>query len=262
MSIKRKTLSAKRIQRGTVGNFFVFGVLALLLVVGITAVGGLPPQSYPNEGQIVNIITPTRGADYNNLQLKTFGYVTLAPPHSSSICSSSANSEKEILIGYLPGLGQSVSSTGQIKVWVNDESPPFISPGEQVDKATGQITKAGNRAVKAEDGYLYEPALYIAPQTVEAGSSPFFPNLVKGDYNNSPPLIGHLSKSVPIEQPPPGSKPIGGPNPNGPEANIYKSEFIWNVSSIGLTTGTYQAEFLIHDGDHDRGIGCVSLVIQ
>ena len=24
----------------------------------------------------------------------------------------------------------------------------------------------------------------------------------------------------------------------------------------------YEAEFLIHDGDHDRGVGCVSIVIQ
>jgi len=76
---KHRKLSKKKLQRGTLGNFFVFGILALLMILGITAVGGLPSQKAPIIGKIVIIITPTPGYTYDNLQMKSFGYVTTAP---------------------------------------------------------------------------------------------------------------------------------------------------------------------------------------
>ena len=262
MPIKRKRgkTTAKKIQRGTVGNFFVFGVVALLLVLGITAVGGLPPQSYPNTGQVVNIITPTQGPNYNNLQLKTFGYAsTVTIP---ALCKSKAvNNEPEILVGYQPAPGQAVSASGQIKVWVNDEGAPFIAPGENVNLTTGQVISPGNRAAKASDGYLYEPALYIAPYTAESGGNAHFPDFIKGQFNNNPPN-DKVVNGAPYDTIPPGSNPPGGPNPNGNRPNQYTAEYIWNVANLGLTTGTYEAEFLIHDGDRDRGVGCVTIQIQ
>ncbi len=77
---KRKQIT-KKLQRGTVGNFFVFGVLALLIILGITAVGGLPSSSAPVSGTVVKIITPTPDTSHNDktLQLETFGFTTLAP---------------------------------------------------------------------------------------------------------------------------------------------------------------------------------------
>jgi hypothetical protein len=266
---RSKRISGKKFQRGTVGNFFVFGVLALLMVLGITAVGGLPSQMAPTSGQVVDVVTPTPGQNYSNLQLKTFGYVTIAPtptPPAGSLCTNRAvNTEPIILSAYYPGPGQTVGNTGQIKVWVNDERPPFVAPGEQIDMSTGAVTTPGDRAAKAPDGYLDEPSLYISPATAESGGAPHFPDFIKGTFNNSPSQSffsnGNIVKGPPYDPLPAGST-VGGPNPNGFAPNMYVAEYIWNVANLGLTTGTYQAEFVIHDGDIDRGVGCVSITIQ
>jgi hypothetical protein len=161
------------------------------------------------------------------------------------------NNEPEILAGYSPSNGQSVGAGGQIKVWVNDEAAPIIAPNEQIDPSTGVITAAGDRTAKAPDGYLWEPAVYIAPQSAENGGMPHFPTAIKGSYNNT-------------TQKGPGTLVAAmDPVPAGtmlPEK--YTAEIIWNVDSLGLAPGTYVAEFVIHDGDKDRGIGCVTITIQ
>jgi len=160
------------------------------------------------------------------------------------------NNEPEILVGYTPANGQTVGANGQIKVWVNDEAPPTIAPGEIVDASTGRITMPGDRTATAPDGYLWEPALYIAPQTAENGGTPHFPTIVKGDYDNNMTNGPGLSASG-MDPPPAGSV----------LSEQYTAEFIWDVSSLGLAAGTYTAEFVIHDGDTDRGVGCVTIVI-
>ncbi|MDP9148555.1 MAG: hypothetical protein M3O36_01230 [Myxococcota bacterium] len=173
-----------------------------------------------------------------------------APP--PAICKDMAiSTEPEILVGYSPALGQTVGMTGQIKVWVNDENPPFIAPGEQVDLKTGAITAPGNRTAKAPDGLLWEPALYIAPETPQNGGTPHFPQWVKGWFDNSPPT-GNRPMQVPGMDPvPPGIK----------LQEKWTAEEIWDVSALGLAPGTYTAVFVIHDGDDDRAIGCVTIVI-
>lgn len=266
---KGKKVSRKKLQKGTVGNFFVFGVLALLMVLGITAVGGLPSQGAPTGGQIVNVITPTVGPNYNNLQLKSFGYVTIVPtptPPKNSLCNNgSVNTEPGILAAYFPGTGQSVPTTGQIKVWVNDERPPYIAPGEQINTSTGAITKAGDRTAKASDNYLYEPALYLDSATVENNGSAYFPDFIKGQFNNNPSQGGFLKPTIvtgPPYDPLPAGSTVGGPNPNGFDPNQYTAEYLWDVSKLGLTSGSHQGEFVIHDGDFDRAVGCVSIQIQ
>jgi hypothetical protein len=163
-----------------------------------------------------------------------------------------ANNEPNILIGYLPGNNDTVGANGQIKVWVNDEAAEIIAPGEQVDSATGMITAPGDRTAKAADGYLWEPAVYIAPMSAETGGMPHFPVAFKGDYNNT--TVKGPGVRVPgMEPPPPGSKPLSQP---------YTTEVIWNVAALGLNAGKYLAEFVIHDGDRDRGVGCVAITIQ
>jgi hypothetical protein len=87
----------------------------------------------------------------------------------------SVSNEPEILAAYSPANGKSVSENGQIKVWINDERAAIIAPNEQIDSMTGLITAPGDRTAKAPDGYLWEPALYIAPQTAENGGTPHFP---------------------------------------------------------------------------------------
>jgi hypothetical protein len=41
----------------------------------------------------------------------------------------------------------------------------------------------------------------------------------------------------------------------------FTADFIWDVSSPGLATGTYLAELVIHDGDEDRGVGRVTIAM-
>jgi hypothetical protein len=153
-------------------------------------------------------------------------------------------------------MGQTVGLTGQIKVWVCDENSPFIAPGEQVDNTTGAITTPGNRTATAADGLLYEPALFIAPQTPTNGGTPHFPQWIKGSYNNNPPTRGTFTGGAPIDTPPPG----GAPGTGGGGCS-YNGEDIWDVSTLGLGPGTYTAVFSVHDGDRDRAIGCVNIVI-
>jgi hypothetical protein len=87
--------------------------------------------------------------------------------------------------------------------------------------------------------------------------------MVKGNFNNNPPVSATPgTKMVNYDPIPPGGGFPGGPNPNGPLPNLYTAEFIWDVNKLGISSGTHQAEFLIHDGDKDRGIGCVNIQIQ
>jgi hypothetical protein len=184
------------------------------------------------------------------------------PPPPPALCTDpAANTEPEILAGYSPYPGQTVGLNGQIKVWVNDENPPFIAPGELADATTGTITMPGNRTARAPDGFLWEPALYIGPQTASNGGTPHFPTMIKGAYNNAPPTRGTGIQGAPLDPIPPGTPPPPAATRTNRGGTAYHGEFIWEVSSLGLAPGTYSAEFLIFDGDRDRGIGCVNLVI-
>jgi hypothetical protein len=174
-----------------------------------------------------------------------------APPMPMLCQAGGVNNEPEILVGYAPATGQSVGAGGQIKVWVNDEGAPIIAPGELVDATTGAITTPGDRTAKAPDGYLWEPAVYLAPQTAENGGTPHFPDFIRGDYNNTTKKGAGLHTGG-MEPPPAGSV----------LAEMYTAEMVWNVDALGLAPGTYIAEFVIHDGDRDRGVGCVTITIQ
>jgi hypothetical protein len=167
------------------------------------------------------------------------------------------SNEPEILAAYSPATGKSVSSNGQIKVWINDERAAIIAPNEQVDPVTGVILSPGDRTAKAPDGYLWEPALYIAPQTAETGGTPHFPQVMKGWYNNMPPTNGaKVPNGAGVEVP--GLDPF----PAGTQVSEkYTTEYIWDVNALGLPPGTYIGEFVIHDGDKDRAVGCITIVI-
>ena len=181
-----------------------------------------------------------------------FGSCDGGVPTPPPLCmAGGANNEPKILVGYAPANGQTVGAGGQIKVWVNDEGAPIIAPGELVDATSGTITTPGMRTAKAADGYLWEPALYIAPQSAENGGTPHFPTAIKGDYNNT--TQKGAGTHVPGMDPVPPGSTLSQP---------YTAEFIWDVNSLGLPPGTYLAEFVIHDGDRDRGVGCVTITIK
>jgi hypothetical protein len=179
-------------------------------------------------------------------------------PKSGLCTDENVNNEPEILVGYEPASGQSVAQSGQIKVWVNDEHPEIIAPNEQVDPNTGVITAPGDRTAKAADGYLWEPALYIAPQTADNGGTPYFPQIIKGWYNNNPSTGSTRNSTTTGVQVPGMDAPPAGAN----LSERYTTEVIWDVSALGLAPGTYTGQFLIHDGDRDRGVGCVTIVIS
>jgi hypothetical protein len=180
------------------------------------------------------------------------------PPPPPSLCANTTvNNEPIILAGFSPVSGQSVARNGQIKVWIQDEWPPFISQGEKVDPATGAVLTPGDRTAKAPDGYLFEPALYIAPQSAATGGTPHFPQWVKGQYNNNPAAGKPTKGSTPATQ--------GAPIDPVPAGTVlkekYVDEYIWDVCALGLAPGSYTAEFVIIDGDQDRAVGCVTIVI-
>jgi hypothetical protein len=187
------------------------------------------------------------------------------PPPPPALCTDPVvSTEPQILVGYQPAMGQTVGPAGQIKVWVCDENSPFIAPGEMVDNMTGAVTAPGNRTATAADGLLYEPALYIAPQTPTNGGTPHFPQLIKGSYNSNPPTRGTFTGGAPIDPVPPGSAPpppTGFGGFGGFGGCSYNAEYVWDVATLGLVPGSYTAVFSVHDGDRDRAIGCVNIVI-
>lgn len=239
---------------------FVFVLVGLVVGVGaIVAAVALPkmvsPPAAPSAFPTPQAAPTLDEGHRNSQQQDQFVMSTIKPTTAApSLCNDrSVNREPEILVGYSPASGETVGKDGQIKVWVNDEGAPHIAPGEQVSVDTGQITTPGDRTAKAPDGYLWEPALYIAPQTAETGGTPHFPTLIKGSYNNDPPSRGAGTSGPPIDPYPAGT--TRGEMP-------YEAEFIWDVNSLGLSAGTYQAEFMIRDGDAERGVGCVSITIN
>jgi len=271
-------MEKKVIDKGEMGSgtLYVLLILFATIALGFELIGAKFPSALSTtNGQqvVVDTTDPNSKGNKNSLQLYTFsGHPPSTTPGQlvqSSLCIA-ANTpitgntkkgsrwESEILAGYSPNNGQTVGNSGKIKVWVADEEAPMIAPGEIVDNTTGNVITPGDRTAKADDGYLWEPALYIAPNLAESASpQPHFPIVILGEINNHPPaLSGGRFAHPQIETPPPGVtlSPFA--------SNNYFAEYIWDVASLGLGPGTYQAEFVIHDGDEDRGVGCVSISIQ
>jgi hypothetical protein len=167
------------------------------------------------------------------------------------------NSEPEILVGSSPAMGESVKANGQIKVWVTDELPAIVAENEQIDEMTGVVTMPGDRGQLNLDGFPNEPTLYVTAAGGKAVG--YYPSQVKGDYNNTPSAGPDITKLF-------GGTVTHGPaiDTAPPSTNLpltYNTEFIWDVSAMQLAPGTYMAEFVIHDGDLDRAVGCITISI-
>ncbi|HEX7479907.1 MAG TPA: hypothetical protein VF331_19045, partial [Polyangiales bacterium] len=204
------------------------------------------------------------GIDAGPIPPKDAGVPTL-PPAPKLCTDPTVSTEPQIIAGYSPTTPQTVGANGQIKVWVTDECPAFIATGEMIDATTGAITTPGDRTGLATDSYLNEPALYIAPQSADNGGTPHFPQYVRGDYNNKPPAPGGAPDFLGCTLGTVGAKgPAYDPPPTGtaPLNQHYNTEFVWDVSKLGLAPGSYIGEFSIHDGDRERAIGCVNIVIS
>jgi hypothetical protein len=216
------------------------------------------PVSCPTVGTGCGVVENTPGCDAGSSSPPQGPPPTPGPTPLPSLCNDpTIDTEPGILVGYSPSATQTVSQNGQIKVWVNDERPPFIAPGEKVDPTTGAVVVPGDRTATAPDGLLWEPALYFPPQTPQNGGTPYFPQYFKGSFDNGVATITG-PPTVPSEVDVPGMDP---PPAGSQLHDRYTNEDIWDVSAIGLAPGTYTALFAVHDGDRDRAIGCVTITI-
>jgi hypothetical protein len=78
---KKEKKLLKQLQRGSIGSFFVFGMVAFLIVAGMVAVGGIPTRLPSQMGDQILPITPTPGGQHSDetQQMETFGFITLTP---------------------------------------------------------------------------------------------------------------------------------------------------------------------------------------
>lgn len=281
--LKRKKTS---LRKGAIGSGMMF-VMILVLIAGavaFTLIGGQLPQLDNNKiGNTVVVVTPAAKTAQKKLQLYTFLGMTITPtipPGNTIGCDDAGfNLEDEILWGSDPGPGK-VASSGKIRVWVTDEGNPKISDGEKVDPTTGAITKVGDRGEKdtgtdGEGKYLWEPTIYTklavgAPPTEPfcdatpakaATCTPRFPDFIKGDYNPDPKppddmVKKHMNPVIDSDY----KDFRNGPKPPK-KLDDQTAEFIWDVTKFQLTPGTYWAQFVIHDGDDNVGISCITVQI-
>jgi hypothetical protein len=228
------------------GALYIIVILLLLFGIAFLLTGPLPGHTSSQTGVEVMIgkADKIKGSP-NRLQLIQFSGATITPP-ASSVCSKGGkNTHPEAIIGYSPAHGSAVSTTGQIKIWVNDKTPLKIAPAESVNRNSGTILSPGDRTATAPDGYLWEPAIYIFPNTVDTNGQAFFPSGIHGAYNN-----GSDRVSYGIEQLPPGAAAANGP---------FTVEYTWEIADLGLRPGAYQLQFVVHDGSDGRAVGCIAI---
>lgn len=227
--------------------------LALAAFVGILLAGGfsfinLAPQNPPTT--IVIAVSPTPFSMHKSLQLDSFGFTTPTPAPSPTIptasCKSNFNQEPE-------NYTASVYVSGQLKIWACDEHTPFLAPGAQVNNTTGQITNPGNTTAKDSSGNIYAPRIYLDNDNIVSNIHPIYPNFVKGNYTSPDGSAKGNTTIDPIPPNHPGPIPCDSPS--------ISDEYIWNISTLGLTLGTHQVQFVFHDGDEDQGLGCFSISI-
>jgi hypothetical protein len=143
-----------------------------------------------------------------------------------------------------------------------------VAPGEKIDPTTGQITTPGDRAATDGSGpgyFLWEPALYITPLTshdqagpfpgdAENGGTPYFPSVVKGEVRDR-------KGSGFLNLPPIDSDFISFDTRSTTKRGGHMGQYNWNVNDLGLATGIYRAQFVIHDGDGHAAINCITIQI-
>lgn len=223
--------------------YIIFIMLALFGFAYIVS-GPTPSETPILTGPEVVLNNQNTNQSRAVLQLYNFGGVTITPPTQNLCTKGGANKDPNALIAYSPQQSSGVSSDGQISLWVSDSLPPYISLGEQVIQSSGAVKEHGDLDATAPDGYRWEPQLYVFPETVEKNGKPYYPDFVKGAYNNGTDLDSFNSDVLP---------------PDALPTKNFTVEYVWNVSEIGLTDNDYQIEFVAHDGHSNLGVKCISI---
>ena len=242
----------------------VFIIIAILFAALLSS-GSVPkPSTTPPDGKYVPE-TPAAGSSHESLQLKYFTFKKVELPKGNACSDNPFNEEPDIIYASDPAFGGVAKSGGQIKIWVweDDGNGGSVAPGEKVDE-TGKIITFGDRAAKDDNGSLWEPSIYITPLTApdqlgpyagdkENNGTPYFPSYIKGVANYGGRGLGDLN-SVAID--PPVNITV---KKTGTDWTF--SEFIWDVNTLGLTTGYYRVQIILHDGDSDLAINCTTIQI-
>lgn len=264
--------------RGSTSVAFL-GMVVFLIALSIVLVSGAgyDPASYNNgeaspapdsKSQII-VETPVP-AGQQNLQLRTFGMITVAPsptPAALHGCTQkdSFNDETIILLGSDPFPGGSIGKGKQVRLWVVDERAPKVAAGETLD-ATGKTIHGPQVGAKSGGPYPYiwEPSIYLTElpaspiKTLSTGRDlymgdaenngvPNYPDYIKGEYNNDPSSDSliltapqpidpdyHLFENGPDYQGKPAITPIPAADKSEPRTRDWKyaAEYLWNVDNL------------------------------
>jgi hypothetical protein len=252
----------------------VFGIA--VVVVSLTAFFAFRPEAGTSGTQIAqdtfSIVTPPPSSKKDSLQLRTFKLKRNpkpTPPAANACLHYKLNDEADIFVGSDPPPGGAAVPGGLVRVWVDDGNGGSVAEGEKIDASTGRITTAGDR--RGSDGagagyYLWEPAIYLTKLTspdqpppysgdVENGGTPMFPQIVKGKVNYAD---GDSEDFMPL---PPVDPPGGFDTRKRRGHGGNMAQFIWEVNSLGLSTGYYRAQIIVHDGDGDLAMNCITIQI-
>jgi hypothetical protein len=267
--MKLKSFNFDRLKNSSETRSFVavFGIA--VIVVSLTAFFAFRPQGGSPGTQIAQdtftIITPPPSSKKDSLQIQTFRLKrNPRPTPSGNLCKGNIfNEEPDIIYATDPAFGGVAVAGGQIRIWVweDDGFGGSVSQGTKVDPATGRITTVGNRG-SDPNGYSWDPAIYLTKLTSptqagpysgdkENGGTAYFPSIIKGVANYEGNRSADIN-SVPIDPPVNIIKPRSG-------NDLTFSEFIWEVSSLNLTTGDWRVQIIMHDGDEDLAINCTTI---
>lgn len=258
---------SKNFNRGFLDITMVFIIVVIALAAFLAA--GSSTKIPTNPGQTYEVEIPTPDQDRKSLQLNTLKFKKVELPKGNACEASRFNREADIFVGSDPAPGGAAPAGGRIRVWIDDGNGGSVASGEVIDQNTGQIITPGDR--NATDGkgpgyYLYEPALYITLLTspdqpgpfagdAENGGKPYFPTAVRGE------VVYEDSDSTDFLPLPPVESPVGFDIRTRRSHGGHIAQFTWDVNSLALSPGFYRAQFVVHDGDGDVAINCITIQI-
>lgn len=276
----------KWFNRGSSSSAFLL-MLAFLIGFSVILVTGSGSFSDSNQtpsaetGSSQIIVTEALPPGEKNLQLRTFGLITVTPlpvPAQANACITNSFDEEgqsedksNIFIALDPLPGGIVTAGGKIRAWIRDEHGAGTSTGSVVDPTTGAITINDPSDIdnRGSIDFQWEPAIYLTELTVANQAGPFsgdienasppspkFPNYAKGKVRRGD---GGAWLTLPAIDP--DWTNFIREQRVGEDPHI--GEFIWDVAGLALTPGrVYRAQIVVHDGDGDLAIDCTTVVVQ